>query len=346
MTMSFTLEEKVKCVSWSIAFENRHEAMRIFKKTFNKDPPSRQNIAYWETKLFETGSLVHDRQRSGRPVSASGDDQREIVMQSIDENNQVSVRSLEKSTGIPKSTVNRMIIDMGYHPYKPTYVQELLEDDADRRTEFCETMVAKMDNDPAWLKKLVFSDEAVFKLNGSVNKHNCHFYAKENPKVKLETSMGKDSLTVWAMIGHSGTLAFDIDPQTMNSDRYCLILNEKVFPYFRRHSEMFYQQDGAPAHFSLAARNLLNIHLPNHWIGRRGSIEWPARSPDLTPCDFWYWGHLRDLVYAKEPRTLQELRQYLKECIAQIPLDMYKNSLKSFKNRCSACIESNGYQFE
>ena len=48
------------------------------------------------------------------------------------------------------------------------------------------------------------------------------------------------------------------------------------------------QQDGAPPHYYGDVRAYLDENLPNRWIGRRGSIEFPPHSPDLTPLDFFY----------------------------------------------------------
>ncbi|KAG8289720.1 hypothetical protein J6590_098624, partial [Homalodisca vitripennis] len=46
-------------------------------------------------------------------------------------------------------------------------------------------------------------------------------------------------------------------------------------------------QDGAPPHYGLHVREYLNNIFPNRLIGRRGSIEWPPRSPDLSPLDYF-----------------------------------------------------------
>jgi hypothetical protein len=35
---------------------------------------------------------------------------------------------------------------------------------------------------------------------------------------------------------------------------------------------------------------------------------WHPHSPDLTPCDFYLWGCLKDQVYKTNPHTLEELR--------------------------------------
>jgi hypothetical protein len=61
---------------------------------------------------------------------------------------------------------------------------------------------------------------------------------------------------------------------------------------------IIFQQDGAPPHWSLQVRYLLNIHLLGRWIGRGGPITWPLRSPDITPLDFFLWGYVKDRVYA------------------------------------------------
>lgn len=46
-----------------------------------------------------------------------------------------------------------------------------------------------------------------------------------------------------------------------------------------------FQPDGAPPHYRLAVRQVLDENLPGAWIGRRGRTPWPARSLDLTSFD-------------------------------------------------------------
>ncbi|PSN34914.1 hypothetical protein C0J52_24624 [Blattella germanica] len=70
-----------------------------------------------------------------------------------------------------------------------------------------------------------------------------------------------------------------------------------------------YQQKGALTHYQLAVLAFLDENLQGHWIGRRGPIEFPPRSPKLTPMDFYLWGTVKDQIYRRKPRTLEELRQ-------------------------------------
>jgi len=64
-------------------------------------------------------------------------------------------------------------------------------------------------------------------------------------------------------------------------------------------------QDGAPCHRGIQVKNRLKDVFGDHIIGAGHDAEWPTRSPDLTPCDFFLWGHLKNKVYKTSPSDLQ-----------------------------------------
>lgn len=59
---------------------------------------------------------------------------------------------------------------------------------------------------------------------------------------------------------------------------------------------MFFQQDGCPAHNAHIIRQYLNEQFNEKWIGTHSSIPWPPRSPDLTCLDYFLWGYLKNKV--------------------------------------------------
>ena len=71
--------------------------------------------------------------------------------------------------------------------------------------------------------------------------------------------------------------------------------------------------DGAPPRFSQMARQFLNQHFANKWIGRGGPIAWPARFPDLNPLDFHLWGHLKSIVHATSIENAEILRNRIEQ---------------------------------
>jgi hypothetical protein len=85
---------------------------------------------------------------------------------------------------------------------------------------------------------------------------------------------------------------------------------------------------------------------PNRWIGRRGQIEWPARSPDLTPLDFFLWGYLKGKVYVTKQYNIEDLKQRIRHNIRQITPEMLHNVRDACYHRFAICQERNSTHFE
>lgn len=111
-------------------------------------------------------------------------------------------------------------------------------------------------------------------------------------------------------------------------------------------NDVYFQQDGAPAHYAVLVRQYLDLVFPNRWIGRLGTIAWPPRSPDLTLLDFFLWGFLKDRVFRTLPGTIQEMEnRILANCL--IPdADMFDRVRQSFEKRLFLCMHEEGKQFE
>ncbi|GFU67142.1 hypothetical protein TNCV_3675561 [Trichonephila clavipes] len=78
---------------------------------------------------------------------------------------------------------------------------------------------------PDFHKRILFSDEAHFWLNGYVNKQNCRIWSEANPQVYVETPLHPEKLTVWCALwagGFIGPYFFKNDEGhnvTVNGDR-------------------------------------------------------------------------------------------------------------------------------
>ena len=87
------------------------------------------------------------------------------------------------------------------------------------------------------------------------------------------------------------------------------------------------QLDGAPPHFHRNVRVLLNRVLQQRWIecaakGDNHLLPWPPVSQDLTPCDFFLWGFVKDSVYVPPlPMSLIELRDRITHALQTITAD-------------------------
>uniref|UniRef100_A0A0N5C3F4 HTH_7 domain-containing protein n=1 Tax=Strongyloides papillosus TaxID=174720 RepID=A0A0N5C3F4_STREA len=81
-------------------------------------------------------------------------------------------------------------------------------------------------------------------------------------------------------------------------------------------------------------------------IGRKGAVLWPPRNPDLTVCDYFLWGYLKQKVYSHKINNLNELKSIISEKIKKIPIDFIGRSIDNIIKRCEKCQEYNGGIFE
>jgi hypothetical protein len=88
-------------------------------------------------------------------------------------------------------------------------------------------------------------------------------------------------------------------------------LLDAVVPLNQRY-QLWLEHDGTPPPYSVLAREEFQMQFGENWIGRRGPINWPARSPDLTPLDFFFCGvgTTKERVFRERPSTCENMMTY------------------------------------
>lgn len=252
---------------------------------------------------------------------------------------------------VPQPTVWRVLQTDHQHPYHFTPVQELLAADIVQRAQFCRDLLRRDEEDPDFLKAILWTDESQFTRDGVTNFHNLHAWEHENPHHKKPASFQRRfSVNVWAGIIENTFIGPVYLPPVINGENYLQFLNNAPFdddiPIGLR-NRVVYQQDGAPAHFTLAVRQWLNERYPGRWIGRGGPIAWPPRSPDLTPLDFYVWGYLKAEVYQVPIDTREQLIERIESACEKIKENLRTfNMCTAIKRRLELCLIQNGDHIE
>ena len=211
-------------------------------------------------------------------------------------------RKLSPTIVLSASSINKMLRDKS-KAYIARRFQLLNDDDIDRRLEFCETWQTRLKEDSMFHQKIVWSNEAKFHINGSVHTHNCTFVSEENPNNPTEYTANSPSVNVWGAVWNDEIVGPVFFETALTSEDYLKLLNKYVYPYIVTQlsaHDLIFQQDGTRPYFTREVRDDLNKHLPKKWIGRRGPIELPPKSQDLTPMNFFVWGYLKNKVYNKK----------------------------------------------
>ena len=109
----------------------------------------------------------------------------------------------------------------------------------------------------------------------------------------------------------------------------------------------WFQHDGAPPHRVAQVIIFFNNNFEDRWIANNGPFHWPARSPDLTPLDYFLWGTIKNRVYANPATTKEDMQTRLRQALQTIePESISKATHSNFLKRVEKCLQVNGGHFE
>ncbi|CAF2482543.1 unnamed protein product [Rotaria sp. Silwood2] len=137
----------------------------------SNNPPDRKTIRSLMNKFEQTGSVLNS-DPPDRSISVTDQTTRDEVSSILEEEPQTSTRQMSSDLNISRSSIRHIYKALGYKSYIPRLVHELNEDDFERRVEYCETFLFLLQNEPDLIHRVIWSDKAVFKPNGHINRHN------------------------------------------------------------------------------------------------------------------------------------------------------------------------------
>ncbi|GFW07099.1 putative LOC100569746 [Trichonephila clavipes] len=86
-------------------------------------------------------------------------------------------------------------------------------------------------------------------------------------------------------------------------------------------------------HTARATIDLLKDTFGDRLISRFGPVNWPPRSCDLTPLDYFLWDYVKSLVYADKPQTLDHLEDNIRRVIIDIRPQMLEKVIENWTSR-------------
>ena len=346
----FTTQHLTFITEKTIETKSPKKAQRAFQKKFRCAAPSRKIIQRCLKNFYETGS-VHIRKNPGPSLTVRTSSNIEKVKDIATAFPQKSLRRISQEVGISvSSTYKIMKKNLSLIPYKIRVVQQLLPPDYLKRKNFAAWFIRQCQFDSDFLHRILYSDKAHFHLNGCVNKQNSRFWSIENPEIIKPIPLHSKKVTVWCAISSReivGPYFFEDsagNTVTVTSERYTQMLREYFFPIIEEKGmgSYHFQQDGATSHTARVSMALLREKFPGKLISRFGEIDWPPRSPDLTPLDFYLWGYLKSKVYEEDPRTVEDLKRKIQEEITRIHEATLRKIMESTLKRMQECLELAG----
>ena len=235
--------------------------------------------------------------------------------------------------------------DLDQKGYHLSRCQQLQQPDYGARINWATTFLANQATDPHYEDEIWWSDEAHCHISGHVNSHNAVYWGSQKPTTVIERPLHPIKVTIWCAMSSHGVLGpYFIEENgvtvTVNGARYLDMLDTKFYPDFsdfafdnpELSTDWYFQQDGARPHITRGVRAWIFNKFGIRTIGEYLNNHWPARSPDLTPMDFFLWGWVKEQLYQRYPIVSRaQLKARITDIIRNMDIMFATNACRSVK---------------
>ena len=278
--------------------------------------------------------------------------------------NKLSRRLKEKGINkkISLSTANRVL---NKHVGKPRVIRKVFSlkpYERKLRLDFCKYMKEK-NLEP---KQIFFTDESIFPLHPYMNKGTNKIRLCKKTRRKLKAGNEKaielvtrphnkfnNGIMVSGGICNEGLGKIIFNSGNLNSFSY-----KQVLKFYREdldmHPSKFFQQDGARAHCSKLAKNIIQKlfkeqYIPNWENGPKFKEtfipRWPPNSPDLSAIEL-VWSIIKQMLILFPPKDMDTLKSTIKMIWDSIPKEICENIIEHIKHRWDLCIKYRGRRLD
>lgn len=289
-------------------------------------------------KFFVNGTIEHEK-GNGRKLKFS-DEIVNQILNSVKKNNALSYRKLSKliskeiDIDLKKSTLSNILKSKGYRSVKKIKKPFLTKKHMQRRFQTCQDFLFMSLEER---KKIIFSDEKRFFLNGNDSRGNIILDKNSIFKDKIVPTFKQPrSVMVWACFSYYGTGKLVFVENTMKAVDYVTILsnNLKSSASKMNLNNFSFQQDNAPPHKANLTLNFFRKHEISY-------LDWPAQSPDINPIEN-LWDIVDRRVQERAPKTLEDLKKFIQIEWDNLTQELCQNLSNSFEKRIKLVIKENG----
>ena len=281
----------------------------------------------------EAGDLKEPGKRGPKDSWRVTEEKRQKLAEELEASCHVSVRDVSKAIEVSPATAWRLLKKEKFKMWSYHPKAKLDPLNPSRRLDFCNLLLRLMAELAINHKKILFTDETYQPLVAKMNSRN-KMWSKTAPSTQetiVEAPKYPVKLSVWGGFmsdyGAFGPYFFTKDEwdfqeeqrrkeanqkkwkvngSIVTSRKYLKMLQEYLIPEMRSRipetdwPNIWFQQDGSPAHITKDVTNYLQSVFQHRIISRRDhnsfGIDFPPNSPDLTCCDYSAWGYMKRLV--------------------------------------------------
>lgn len=301
---------------------------------------------------------------SGRPRRATAEvieEVEELICSQEEPGTHVPPRTIAAELDISRSTVHRILDDSDINQFKRVTTPHMDDKARERRTVRAGNLGTKFGGNPRMIERAVFQDESDFPLEIPINRQNNRVYfkgqKKDVPRKNLcheGNRQCKKVMVSAALTWHGVTKPFFVNEKgiKVNGPNYVKHLKTQLFPAIEKvypRNDWIFVQDGAPAHRSNLCQNFLSERLNRRYVKKE---DWPPKSPDSNPLDYYFWSRVKSKVYEgrmnkpfkNEEEMIRRIKLVWNECASNTT--EIRKAMKEFVPRLEAVQSNDGYSIK
>ncbi len=313
---------------------------------------SKSSVQRWFQRFQNEGDDPRDKPKTGAPVIRT----RKIaaVQQVLDQDRRASVRQIARQVKLSVGSTHKLLKkDMKLVKKSAKWIPHLLTAPQKvRRMDLARWSLAafRMTRQHQGYQRVIAEDESWFLTwDPDSREASRQWLRAADPRpTKVRTEMSNPKVMLVVFIDREGLIYREFIP---NGCGIGCILYQQILERFRqalrrrrpalwRHElKWCLLQDGAPAHRADSTARYLRYHEVD-------TLPHPGYSPDLNPCDYWFFARVKSQVKGRRFRTIPELQDAVDEAIAQIPSADFAKAFDHLTDRLQKCVDKHGDYFE
>lgn len=342
----FTLEQKLFIIKLYIRSGHRIELVKekCLEKYGRKPATSTIQALY---RKFETTGSIQNRKRTEKPRKKTLY-YLEILEECCDKvmtQNEMVDHFAKHNVKIGRRWISKLHKKSHIRSYVVKRMLHLTDDNLAAREKFSEWAMAQLKDDPDFLYRVIFTDEAAFPLYNDITKTGKKYYGRSAPNFGHPHKHFSPKLHVFVALNIMyGVIFYEFfitdegKLTTISGPNYeALMHNFKLATRKINLNELWWMQDGASPHIYGPAKKIIKELFDTRIIGRGFDNVWPSKSPDLNCLDYFFWGRLRKLVNLLNFCDLNTATKMLTEAIENFNVQEIINAILGFKSRVQMC---------
>lgn len=331
--------------------KSANETLEMIQKVHGDGAVTLRTVFRWFASFKEGREEIEDDSRSGRPKEGRSEQHIQMVADILKNDRRMTTRLLEGMTGIPRSTINRILVeDLRLKKVCARFVpHQLTDDQMTSRVDHSLDMQETGENDRNFAGSIVTGDETwCFQYEPSTKRDSSEWVGAGDPRPKksrLQQSRVKTLLTVF--FDSKGIIHQEFTPQgqTVTGQYYLGVLTRllarinRVRPEYKEQGSWSLLHDNAPAH---------KCKIVRAFLAKRGVVvlDHPPYSPDLAPADFWLFPKLKLAMKGERYSSIKDIQDAVTDILKGVPKEGFPGCFHSLFRRFQRCINEKGSYFE